>query len=116
MNSYFAIPTAIAEFYIQSSLRALQAMNLAGEQSERLLRVALDNGKTAREESLKVVQRWTELGRQSQRVFTDNCNTAAQKTMNEMAKQVERINKQVESFVPTAPAAQPAPATKASKS
>ena len=119
MNSYFEIPTAIAKFYIDSSLRAFQSINMAGEHSERIARIMLDNSKAAREEGLKVVQRWADLGRESHRVFTDTCNnavnvgidnyrSASQKALGEVAKQVDRINKQVEAAVPAAPAAKAA--------
>lgn len=123
MKSYFEIPATIADFYIQSSLRTLQAVHTTGEQTENLARMALDHGKTVREEGLKFVQRWAELGRESHRIFIDTYNNAinvgfenyrnaTQKTMTEMTKQVDRISKQAEAFAPPAP---PVPAGKASK-
>lgn len=121
MNSYFEIPGAVAEFYMESVSRAFQAVTLAGEQSDKAARMFLDNSKTAREEGVKFAQRWAELARENQKAVVNSFNAAtkagysnyknaSQQAIDELTKQVATLNKQMESFAPA-----PAPAGKAAK-
>ena len=111
MINFFQFPTAVGEMVIENTLRAFQGYNLAAEQSEKVTKMMLEASSAAREEGKKMTQKWAEMARDSQRQMSsmmtgavklgaENYKSANQQTVEELTKQIDRLNKQVEAFGP----------------
>ena len=106
MNVY-QMPFAIGEMMIENTLKSVQAYGLALEQGDKMARLALDQSKLAREESLKIAQKWGEMARENQRQATnlysgfaqmgvDGFKSFQQQATSEMSRQMDTVVKQME--------------------